>query len=274
MLHLRKKKVNWFQIWKLCTWSFFWILFYVLDDIWRNSQSRWAVHACQCWANWWGEAVNSNKRKTFCQLLSGWLCLFPKNGQKLERKSPRAKRAGVSDGCDWNTGILMHAFTPVPDLLPHALTHTGCLMTPNVCYRMNVRVKKCRCEWRLPLVRVGSCSCRKPRLFPCATTLYSPWRGRGSWPDLQRSPPCWRSGDQRRRSCRGLRRASACSCASWKVFHTAHGNVCRSREENRVKVKRWWEEEQTFNTILKSKNSSSPRSEEEKTEDKRGSETI
>lgn len=110
--------------------------FNFLDDIWRNSQSRWAIHACQCWANWWGEAVNSNKRKTFCQLLTGSLRSLPKNGQKLERKagkSPLVMRAGISDGCDCNTVILLHVFTLVLDLLPHALTHTGGSMTPNVC---------------------------------------------------------------------------------------------------------------------------------------------
>lgn len=131
------KKVNCFQIWRLCTCTkrLFWI-FYFLDDIWRNSQSRWAVHACQCWANWWGEAVNSNKRKTFCQLLTGSLRSLPKNGQKLKRKagkSPRARRAGVSDGCDCNTVILKHVFTLVLDLLPCVLTHTPAARWHQMC---------------------------------------------------------------------------------------------------------------------------------------------
>lgn len=68
-------------------------------------------------------------------------------------------------------------------------------------------------------------------------TLYSPWRGCGSWPVLQRNPPHWLSGGQRQNSCLCSRRAFACSCASWTVFHTAPGHACRSREKNRVKGK-------------------------------------
>lgn len=69
--------------------------------------------------------MNSNKEKTFCQLLTDSLCSLRKSRQKLEgkaRKSLRVRGAGVSYGCDCNTVILKHVFTLVLDLLPHLLT--------------------------------------------------------------------------------------------------------------------------------------------------------
>lgn len=66
--------------------------------------------------------------------------------------------------------------------------------------------------------------------------IYSPWRACGSWPVPRRNPPHWPSGGQRQNSCLCSHRAFACSCASWRVFHTAPGNAGRSRED-RVKGK-------------------------------------
>lgn len=85
-----------------------------------------------------------SQSKSFCELPTDSLCSLRKSRQKLEgkaRKSPRVGRAGVSNGCDFNTVIPKHVFTLVLDLLPHSLTHAGCSMTPNVCSRTDVRVK-------------------------------------------------------------------------------------------------------------------------------------
>lgn len=100
------------------------------------------------------------------------------------------------------------------------------------------------CGWWLLFVRVCVCVLRRDKKHATfhvhshkIEILYSPWRGCGSWPVLRRNPPHWLSGGQRQNRCLYSRRAFACSCASWRVFRTARGHVCRSREKNKVKGK-------------------------------------